>query len=176
MGNEIGSKTPAQTCNDLFYLNNSNAGVDGDLRYIYSGNGTKTTLQISEDAFSVDFNKSSCKKALLDCYFIKPNDAGSIGSTYQISTSAGNMQKITLTANTTLSILSNLESSAAFEMTLLVAQSTGGHTLSFSGTFKTPSAAAITLSSTAGAVDILKLLSIDGGTTWYAYKQGSDLR
>jgi len=176
MGNELGSKTPAQSHNDLFYLNNSNSGVDDNMRYLYSGNGIKTTIQISEDAFAVDFNKGSCKKPLLDCYFVKPNDAGTIAATYQISTSAGNIQKIRLSSNTTLSILSNLNTAAAFEMTLLVEQSTGGHNITFSGNFKRPGASSISLSATADAVDVLKLISVDGGSTWYVYKEASDLR
>ena len=176
MGNELGSKTPAQSYNDLFYLNNNNDGLDENLRYVYSGNGIKTTVQISEDAVAVDFNKGSCKRPLLDCYFIKPNDAGTVATTYQISTSAGNIQKIRINGNTALSILSNVNTATAFELTLLVEQAVGGHNLTFSGTFKTPGAATISLSSTAGAVDVLKFVTIDGANTWYVYKEASDLR
>jgi hypothetical protein len=133
-------------------------------------------MQISETSFAVDFNKASCKKPLLDCYFIKPNNAGSIATTYQISTSCWKHAKNYFDRKYYFSILSNLNDDAAFELTLLVAQSTGGHSLNFSGTFKTPGAASISLSATAGAVDILKFISIDGGNVWYVYKQGSDLR
>ena len=176
MSNPIGNKTPANTYNDLFYLNNSNNGVDSTLRSVYSGNGTETTIKISDDSVSINFNKESCKQPLLDCYFVKTNDAGTLSGSAQISTSAGNMQKITLGGNVSLSILSNLETNYGFEMTLIVQQSTGGHTLTFVGNFTTPNQQnPLTISTVAGRKDIIKVITYDGGSNWIAYVAASNI-
>lgn len=176
MSNPIGNKTPANTYNDLLYMNNSNDGVDSTLRSVYSGNGTETKIQLSSTGVAIDFNKQNCTKPLLNCYFIKTNDTGTQSGAYQISTNAGNVQKITLGGNVTLSILSNLETNYGYEMTLIVQQTTGGHKITFSGTFKTPNGQnPFNLSSAAGAMDVIKLISWDGGNTWIAYLAATNI-
>jgi hypothetical protein len=176
MSSSLSDKTPAQSCNDLLYLNNDNIGVTSDLVTVYGGNGIPTPLKLSTEKMEASFNKGALVKPVIDSYHLKYNDIGEVGATYQISTTAGNVQKLTLTENLSLTFLHNLDEGSAFELTLLVEQSTGGHTVSFPSSFRKPGQTNITLSSTANAIDVLKLLTYNGGEDWLVYKEASDLR
>jgi len=176
MSEKIGDKTPAQIHNDLFYLNNENAGIESEAKSLYSGNGIATSLKIGVEKLEANFYQGELKAPLLNECHLSFNNLGEVSGSYQLSTSGGNTQKMTLTGNVSLTILSNVSSSNAFEITLLVEQSSGGHTISFPSGFKTSSHASITFSSTAGDIDILKFLTYDGGDTWIVYKIAGDLR
>jgi len=176
MSDRIGGKTPAQVHNDLFYLNNSNKGIDDQARSVYSGNGIPTQLKLGAEIIEADFNKGTLKDPVIDSYHLRFNDIGNISGAYQISTTGGNVQKIRLTGNVSMTILSNVDSKNAFEITLLVEQSAGNHSITFPSGFKTPSHTSISFSANAGSIDILKLLTIDGGENWIVYKIATDLR
>lgn len=173
---KIGNKTPAQLHNDLFAFNNNNEGVDGVLRPVYSGNGTPLPIEISIDQVAIDFNKGAITRPIIDSSHMRLTDIGDKTGAYQISTTGGNVQKIRLTGNVTMTVLSDVDTDAAFEITLIVEQSSGGNTITFGSGFLKPGGAAISFSATAGAIDILKLLTYDGGTTWLVYKIASDVR
>lgn len=176
MSARLGNKTPAQTYNDFFYLNNDNMGIDFTARPLISGNGVATPLKLGVETMEADFNKGLLKKPLIDSYHLKINDIGEKSGAYQIRTNSGNMQKMTLVGNVDLTILSDVDESSAFEMTLLVEQSTGGHTLGLPAAFKTPSHTTISFSTTAGSIDILKFITYNGGDSWLVYKVASDMR
>lgn len=176
MSDRIGDKTPAQIYNDLFYLNNANRGIDGEARYLYSGNGVPTPLKIGAEIIEADFNKGSLKAPVIDSYHLRFNDIGNKTGSHQISTTGGNIQKIRLIGNVALTILSNVSETNAFEITLIVEQSDGNHSITFPNNFKTTADASISFSSNAGALDVLKLITFNGGNTWLVYKSGTDLR
>jgi len=176
MSTKIGDKTPAQIHNDLFYLNNGNVGIENEVKSLYSGNGIATPLKIGIEKLEANFYQGELKSPLLNQCHLYFNDIGEISGSYQISTTGGNTQKITLIGNVSLTILSNVNTSNAFEITLLVEQSSGGNTITFPSNFKTSSHLAISFSSNAGAIDILKFLTYDGGETWIVYKIAADLR
>lgn len=176
MSSNLQNKTPAQSYQDLLHVNNDNVGITGDLVTVYGGNGIPTPLKLAAEKIEANFNKGNLIKPVIDSCHFRSNDIGITGATYQLSTTGGNVQKIKLNQNTSVTILSNLDSGSAFEMTLIVEQSTGGHFVSFPASFKTPSQTAISLSITPGAIDILKIITYNGGDTWLAYKVASDLR
>lgn len=176
MSLNLGNKTPAQSCNDILHTPNNNQGITTRLARVYGGNGIPTPLKLSADAIEADFGKGLLSKAVLDACHLKYNNVGDVKTEYQISTTAGNIQRIRLTANLNITFLHNLDEGRAFEMTLLVEQSTGGHTITFPVAFKTPGDAAITLSATGGSIDVLKVITFDGGNVWLVYKAASDLR
>jgi hypothetical protein len=177
MSSKIGGKTPAQVHNDLFYLNNSNNGIDGTLRSLYSGNGIITNLKFSVGFLEADFNKGLLNKPLLNSFYYKYKDIGTSSGSFQIKTDDGNFQKIKLNASSSVTIVSDIEESDGFEINLIVEQSSGGHIINFSpSVFKTPSASFIPLSSNSGAIDVLKLITFNGGQTWLVYKIASDVR
>lgn len=176
MSSSLANKTPAQSCNDLLHLNNSNIGITNNLVTVYGGNGVPTPLKLSTEKMEATFNKGALIKPVIDSYHLKYNDIGEVGETYQISTTAGNVQKLILTQNLSLTFLHNLDAGSAFELTLLIEQSTGGHTVSFPFSFRKTGQTSITLSSTASAIDVLKILTYNGGEDWLVYKEASDLR
>ena len=169
MTNKLGSKTPAQTHNDLFYINNGNSGIDTTLRSIYSGNGAPTAIKTSTTKCEIDFNKGLCTQPVLYNYHVKSVDIGLVPSTYQIKMIDGNLQKININGDTTLSIASSIDSGNGAEITLIVLQLADDKKLSFSGNVKTNTGNDINLSGTTNETDIIKLVTADAGTTWYAF-------
>lgn len=165
MSNEIGNLTPAQICNDLFYLNNSNLGVDEELRSLYAGNGVIIPMKISSEKIQID--NLEIDNIISSYTALSVNDIGNQSGSYQMSTAAGNLQKVRLTGNLALTILSNVEEGYGFEILLAVEQSSGGHSITFPGTFRTPNDVALTFSSGAAKIDILKFITHDAGETWY---------
>lgn len=175
MSDRIGNKTPAQIYNDLFYLNNSNIGIDSEVRSVYSGNGVATPLKIGVEKMEADFGKGSLKTPTIDSYHLRFNDIGDVTGNYQISTTGGNIQKMRLTGNVSLTVLSNVEVDTAFEITLIVEQSVGNNSIVFPNEFKTTGHTSISFSANPGSIDILKLINYNGDT-WLVYKSATDLR
>lgn len=175
---DLTSKTPGNTFRDLFHLNNDNSGVDSTLRSIYSGNGTETKLKLSETKCEIDFNQGECKKPLLRAPYYVIYDVGTTSGSVALNLSNGSIQKITLSGNITgVTISSDMDSTVGCEFILMLQQTTGTHTIALSTSlYKTPGGSAITLSSNTNGLDILRFLTVDGGSTWYVFRDGADLR
>jgi hypothetical protein len=95
------------------------------------------------------------------------SDAGNSGAALSINLANGNVQKLTLTANCTLTLTSPA-TGAMRSVTLLVFQdATGSRTITWPGTVKWGTAGAPTLTTTASKMDLVSLFTIDGGTNWY---------
>lgn len=169
MTNKLGGKTPAQTHNDLFYINNSNSGIDSTLRPIYSGNGTASKIKVSTDKCEIDFNKGLSNNPVLYNYHVKSTDIGAVPSTYQIKMIDGNLQKINILGDTTLSISSSIDTNVGAEITLIVLQLAENKKLLFSSNVKTTNGNVIDLSGTINETDIIKIITVNAGITWYAY-------
>lgn len=94
-------------------------------------------------------------------------DAGSSGAAITLNVANGNVQKVTLTANTTVTLTSPA-SGAMRSLTLLVFQdATGSRTITWPASVKWGNAGAPTLTTTASKMDMISLFTVDGGTTWY---------
>lgn len=109
-----------------------------------------------------------------------PLAAGSLGGLHTVSTISasgatatatlanGSVFDITLTATTVTLVLQGATSSRGCFATILLRQdSTGSRTVTWPGSVVWPGSIAPTLSTAAGAVDEIGLLTLDGGTTWY---------
>jgi len=88
----------------------------------------------------------------------------------------GNVNSITLTGNTTLSFNNPASSGLASNLTIIIAQdATGSRTVTWPASVKWAGGTAPTITTTASAVDILTLFTVDGGTTWYGFLSGADM-
>lgn len=176
MSNKIGSKTPAQTHNDLFYLNNGNSGIDQTLRVLYSGNGEQTKIKISQEKAEIDFNTGDCKKPNIQQYTVSATDKGLVPSSYQIKLLDGNIQKINIDNDTTFSIAATIPANSGTDFTLLILKLAADKKINFSGNVKVPSGGFIQMSNSINTVDVIKLVTVDAGANWYAYRIGQDLQ
>jgi len=94
-------------------------------------------------------------------------DAGNSGTAKTLDLANGNVQKLTLTGNCTLTLTSPA-AGAMRAMTLLVFQdATGSRTITWPGSVSWGAAGAPVLTLTASKMDIISLFTVDGGTTWY---------
>lgn len=94
-------------------------------------------------------------------------DAGSSGAAVTLNLANGNVQKLTLTANCTIT-LTGPSTGAYRSMLLYVFQDgTGSRTITWPGSVKWGTAGAPTLSTAATKMDKILLDTVDGGTTWY---------
>jgi hypothetical protein len=94
-------------------------------------------------------------------------DAGNSGAALTVNIANGNVQKVTLTANCTITLTSPA-SGAMRSLTLLVFQDgTGSRTITWPASVKWGNAGAPVLTTTASKMDIVSLFTVDGGTNWY---------
>lgn len=95
------------------------------------------------------------------------SDAGNSSTAITLDLANGNVQKLTLTANCTVTLTSPA-SGAMRSLTLLVFQdATGSRTITWPGTVKWGNAGAPVLTTTASKMDMISLFTVDGGTNWY---------
>lgn len=88
------------------------------------------------------------------------------GTSQTISYASGATAKVTLTGNCTFT-LSGAVTGMLSELTLILVQdATGGRTVSWPGSVTWLNGTAPVLHTGAAAIDIVTLISIDGGTTW----------
>lgn len=93
-----------------------------------------------------------------------------------INLASGNVQTLTLSANTTVSF-SGTTAAKACSISLYVKQdSTGSWVLTWPASVKWPGGIAPTLSAGANKVDLVVLETLDNGTTWYGTLAGADFR
>ena len=94
-------------------------------------------------------------------------DAGNSGTSATLNLANGNVQKLTLTGNCTITLTS--PASGAFRSLLLYVfqDGTGSRTITWPASVKWGTAGAPTLSTGASKMDKILLDTVDGGTTWY---------
>lgn len=94
-------------------------------------------------------------------------DAGSSSTAITLDLANGNVQKLTLTANCTITLTSP-GSNVMRSLTLLIFQDgTGSRTITWPGSVKWGNAGAPVLTTTASKMDIVSLFTVDGGANWY---------
>jgi hypothetical protein len=94
-------------------------------------------------------------------------DAGNSSTAIALNLANGNVQKLTLTGNCTITLTSPA-SGTMRSLTLLVFQdATGTRTITWPGSVKWGNAGAPTLTVTASKMDMISLFTVDGGTNWY---------
>lgn len=98
-------------------------------------------------------------------------------TTTTLDCSQGSVHNVSLTANTTIAI-SNIDTSptSANSLTVILKQdATGGRTVTWPTGLKWPDGTPPALTTTANAVNVVTLLTPDGGTTWYGYLAGRNM-
>lgn len=167
------NRTPAQVKTDLA-LTKSDVGlgnvpnVDATNRANHTGTQTASTISdfntAAQGALTSDLaSKVSVANGGGETY----SDAGNSGTAITLNLANGNVQKLTLTGNCTITLTSPA-SGAMRSLTLLVFQdATGSRTITWPGTVKWGNAGAPTLTTTASKMDMISLFTVDGGTNWY---------
>lgn len=94
-------------------------------------------------------------------------DALNSGSAKTLDLANGNVQKLTLTANCTITLTSPASGAYRSLLIYVFQDGTGSRTITWPGSVKWGTAGAPTLSTGAGKMDKILLDTVDGGTTWY---------
>jgi hypothetical protein len=95
-------------------------------------------------------------------------DIGNSGAAATANLANGNVQKITLTANCTLTLTSPATGAYRSMLLMVFQDGTGSRTITWPASVKWGTAGAPTLSTGAGKMDKILLDTVDGGTNWYA--------
>jgi len=179
MPGDIKNETPANTYKDLFHANNNGLGVDSNLRAVYDGNGTVLPIQISSGQIAGNAGDGAWQNVVLQDYKVKFLDMGSVGDSVanptEIGLNAGNSFRLALTDSiSAITFLNAPGTDDQYELTMIVEQGSGPHSITWPASVKWPGGTAPTLSSTSGRVDIFKMITVDQGVTWYAWIVGQD--
>jgi len=94
-------------------------------------------------------------------------DAGNSGTALTVNLANGNVQKITLTGNCTLTLTSPATGAYRSMLLYLFQDGTGSRTVTWPASVKWGTAGAPVLSTAATKMDKILLDTVDGGTTWY---------
>jgi hypothetical protein len=167
------NRTPAQLKSDLA-LTKSDVGlgsvpnIDATARANHTGTQTASTISDFTTAAQSALASNLATKASVtngggETFF----DAGNSGAALTLNAANGNVQKITLTANCTITLTSPT-SGVMCSLTLLVFQDgTGARTITWPASVKWGTAGAPGLTVTASKMDMISLFTVDGGTNWY---------
>jgi hypothetical protein len=94
-----------------------------------------------------------------------------------LNASTADYQAFRLTGNTTVTITGAPASGKLGVITVELTQdASGSRTVSWPASVKWPSGAAPVLSTVAGKVDVVQVMTRDGGTTWFGSLLGIDFR
>lgn len=94
-------------------------------------------------------------------------DAGNSGSAITINIANGNVQKVTLTANCTITLTAPASGAYRSLMLYVFQDGTGSRTITWPGSVSWGSSGAPVLSTAATRMDKILLDTVDGGVTWY---------
>lgn len=103
------------------------------------------------------------------------NPVAASGAALAIDAADGNVHDITLTDNCTFTFaaLPHTGAGVTHALTLVLRQdATGTRTVTWPASVKWAAGAAPTLSTAGSAIDVISLLSVDDGTTWFGFAAG----
>lgn len=103
------------------------------------------------------------------------NTVSDSGSTETLDLETGNIHDVTLTANCTFTFTGAVAGVGCAFTLILRQDGTGSRTVTWPASVDWDSGAAPTLSTGAGEVDVIVLLTVDGGTTWLGFVSGQDM-
>ena len=95
------------------------------------------------------------------------HDNGSSSTAATLDLALGNVHKLTLTANCTITLTGPATGAYRSMLILLFQDGTGSRTVTWPGSVKWGTAGTPTLSTGAGKMDKILLDTVDGGTNWY---------
>lgn len=143
----------------------------GDLVWYSKSDGNSaagSTITWAEQA-RITYAGRVLATAFADTYVDKGNVSGALA----INCLAGAWQRVAMTGNiTSVSFSDPPASGKAFAITLELEHSGAARTVTWPGSVKWPGGTTPTLSSAASDIDIITLVTRDGGTTWYGFVGG----
>jgi len=134
------------------------------------------TAEMMGDMAQIDGDGQVLQDHELRDYSETSTSPASSSSVLELDLENGNVFAVTLTEDVTTLNLSNPPASGkAGSITIILAQdATGGWAFTWPASVKWAGGTAPTLTTTAGSIDIITLLTVDGGTTWYGMLAGGD--
>lgn len=144
-----------------------------DLMPTLSGNGGKLVAVNSgatglEAVTSFNLSDGVITRPVIKDFGVTYQNHGNAGATETIDLENGNVHRIVLDQNCTLTFSNPPGTGTYGQFRLIVVQdATGSRTITWPGSVDWSSAAAPTLSTGANDVDVLDFFTVDGGTTWY---------
>lgn len=168
------------TADNTTFLRGDNTWAAAPVTSVASKTGAVTLVKADVGLANVDntsdANKpvSSAQQTALDGKVNVANgggetyfDAGNSGTAITLNLANGNVQKLTLTGNCTITLTA--PASGAFRSLLLYVfqDGTGSRTITWPGSVKWGTAGAPVLSTAATKMDKILLDTVDGGVTWY---------
>lgn len=99
---------------------------------------------------------------------------GTVAAATTLSMSNGTFQTATVNTTTTFTMPSGLTSGVAYTLTVILTDSGGPRTIDFSGVLWSGGTNPTAMSA-ASAIDIFTFFTINGGTTWYGFINGTGM-
>lgn len=175
-------KTVSSTRKDLLHMNNDNVGLDSSLRSIYGGNGEESPLSLSTTQVAANCGEGTINRPQIKNSCWTWLDHSSIsGTNYTVSLLGGNYHKITLSGILTNLVIGDVagasDENLVADVTLVIdAQNTYSIT-NWPVTTLWPSGVKPDFATQANNGHIVvRLFTLDGGTTWYGQILGDNLR
>lgn len=98
------------------------------------------------------------------------------GTTYTANCASGNIFDITLSTNTSISFINVPTSGNGYVCVFKITQGVGNYSVTWPSSVKWSDGVAPTLSSATNEIDVFTLFTGDGGSNWYGFISGQDLR
>lgn len=140
---------------------------DGTLPTIASGDAGKF-LKVNSTEDGIEWSNSSASDAL-NAPYEKVEAHGTISVNTEIAASDGNIHTFTVGGNITLTLNPNCLTGFCRTLTLIITNG-GAYTITWPASVKWAGGSAPTF--TASGVDIVTLITVDAGTTWYGSENG----
>lgn len=175
-------KKPAGVYKDLFYINNSNDGVDGTLRSVFGGNGEETTVKISTEQSEISFNEGKAiRPQIKNASWTWLSHIDISGTNYTLSCLGGNFHKILLSGVLTNLVISDAPSvlleNIVGDITILInAQNIYSITNWPSNTNWSNGVKPNFATQANNGFLLVRLITLDSGNSWYGQILGENLR
>lgn len=176
------NRTPLDNSVSVGKISSNNPASSGN---VLTYNGTTLTWQTPTSAVnSVNSKTGTVTLTASDVGAVSATGGGketsatptASGASTTVDLGNGNVQLLTLSASTTIS-LAGATAGVACSLSLYIQQdATGSRLITWPGSIKWPGGAAPTLSTGANKIDLIVLETLDGGTTWYGSLAGADFR
>lgn len=121
-----------------------------------------TTTQVANKTY-VDTNTVAPTNGGGEVFY----DAGNSSAAITLDLANGNVQKITLTANCTITLTAPASGAYRSLMLFILQDATGSRTITWPASVHWGTSGVPVLSTAAGKMDRILLDTVDGGTTWY---------
>lgn len=168
-------RTRTNSCSAIQLINEYKSAYQGDFVI-----RTRTVSGQSAERLRIDTNgnvtiggsltagtiSGTLSRPTINGYTEKVTSASTSGS-YTIDMTTANVFNITLTGNTSFSMSGVPANGISGSINMIITQdTTGGHTVSWPSNVLWPSGTAPNLTTTANAIDVVTLFTVNGGTYW----------